>query len=124
MPFDWTPARIRSFVVSVLRSGSRRWPPKYETLNEAFTERKTNKKTGKLAKHYLCASCNKEFTAKDIEIDHIIPIVSPTTGFTTWDSFINGLFCGKENLQAICKPCHKEKTTRERYVHKASNSDN
>lgn len=120
---EWTPARVRSFIVSVLRAGSRRWPPKYETLNDAFTERKLNKKTGKLAKHYTCAICQEEFTAKDIEIDHIIPVVSPTKGFTTWDSFISNLFCQKENLQAVCKSCHKEKTARERNVHQDSNSN-
>ena len=47
----WTEARYRSFITSTLRAGSRKWPPKYETLNAAKTEKKTNEKTGRLAQH-------------------------------------------------------------------------
>lgn len=110
---EWTEGRIKSFIVSVLRAGSRRWPPKYETLNDAFTETKINKNTGRLAKHYKCNKCKKEFTSSNVEVDHIKP-VSSLTGFTTWDDYIKALFCSKENLQVLCKPCHKEKTKKER----------
>ena len=109
----WTQGRIKAFIIAVLRGGSRKWPPKYETLNEAFTGRKINKKTKRLAKHYLCNACQKEFVATEIEIDHINPVVDPKKGFTTWDDFINRLFCTKENLQALCKECHKIKTRKE-----------
>ena len=111
---EWTIARWKAFIVSVLRSGTRKYPPKYETLNEAKTEKKINVKTGRLAQHYRCAQCQGEFPAKDVEVDHIKPAVSPLTGFTTWDDFINGLYCGKENLQCLCKSCHKRKTKEER----------
>ena len=33
---EWTAGRIKSFITSVLRAGSRRWPPKYETLNKCL----------------------------------------------------------------------------------------
>lgn len=109
----WTKARYNSFVAAVLRSGSRRWPPKYEALAEAFTSRKVNKKSGKLAKHYRCSDCEKEYTSTNVQIDHIDPVV-PVTGFTTWDSFIERLFCEKEGLQVLCKDCHKKKTVAEK----------
>jgi 5-methylcytosine-specific restriction endonuclease McrA len=110
---EWTPARKKAFIISVLRSGTRRWPPKYETLNEAKTEKKINVKTGRLAQHYRCASCLEEFTASNIQVDHIIPVAS-IDGFSTWDSFIENLFCEKDNLQVLCVPCHAIKTKEER----------
>lgn len=107
---QWTSGRFNSFVTSILRSGSRRWGPKYTTLNEAKTEKKVNPKSGRIAQHFRCASCGGEFTSTNIEVDHIKPI-----GFDkTWDEFINGLFCEKENLQTLCKPCHKAKTLTEK----------
>jgi 5-methylcytosine-specific restriction endonuclease McrA len=110
----WTPGRIRSFIVSVLRAGTRRWPAKYECLNDAKTEKKVNINSGRLAQHYLCALCEAEFTSKDIEVDHITPIIDPEIGFVSWDSFIKNLFCSKEHLQALCKECHTVKTKKER----------
>ena len=106
----WTLGRFNSFVTSILRSGSRRWGPKYETLNEAKTEKKINPKSGRLAQHFICASCSKEFVAKDVQVDHIKPM-----GFDqTWDKFINELYCEKENLQVLCLTCHKAKTKLEK----------
>lgn len=115
---EWTDARFRSFVTSALRAASRRWPPKYKALKEAFVGRKVNAKTGKMAMHYKCASCKKQFVAADVQVDHIEPVVDPTKGFQTWDIFINRIFCEIENLQTLCKPCHKIKTDQEKQERK------
>ena len=85
----WTEARYRSFVTSTLRAGSRKWPPKYETLNAAKTEKKINKATKRLAQHYLCAMCEQEYTQKDVQVDHIKPVVDPKVGFVSWDTYID-----------------------------------
>lgn len=114
MQTPWTEGRIKGFITSVLRAGARRWPPKFETLNDACVGQKINWKTGRVAKHYLCNACKQEFTSKDVEVDHISPVVDPATGFVDWDTFIGRLYCPKENLQVICKPCHKIKTKEER----------
>lgn len=110
----WTEGRFRAFITSTLRAGSRRWQPKYDTLNAAKTEKKVNKKTGRVAQHYKCEVCGNEFTAKDMEVDHIDPVVSPKDGFISWDVFIDRLFCEADNLQAICRGCHAIKTKKER----------
>lgn len=120
----WTEGRKKSFIVSTLRQGSRRWPPKYETLNEAKTEKKVNKKTGRVAQHFRCAGCLQEYPAKEMQVDHIEPVVDPTTGFTTWDSYIDRMFCDKDNLQALCKNCHHEKTKLEKEMSNASKEIN
>ena len=110
---EWTLARKHSFIVAVLRSGTRRYPPKYETLNDAKTEKKINVNTGRLAQHYLCNECRDDFPAKNVQVDHINPVVS-SQGFTTWDSFIANLYCEKNNLQVLCLECHAIKTQQEK----------
>ena len=112
----WSEGRFNTFITSTLRAGARRWPPKYETLNHAKTEKKTNPSTGRLAQHYKCNICGGEFPQKEIQVDHIKPVVDPKKGFTTWDDFIDRLFCEKSNLQAICKGCHKIKTKEEKQI--------
>ena len=114
----WTQGRFNSFVTSTLRAGARRWQPKYDTLNAAKTEKKINERTGRIAQHYRCAHCLQEFTSKDMEVDHVQPVVNPLTGFESWDVFIDRLFCEQDNLQAICKSCHKIKTKQEKTIRK------
>jgi 5-methylcytosine-specific restriction endonuclease McrA len=107
---EWTIGRFNSFVTSILRSGSRRWGPKWQTLDASKTEKRINPATGRLAQFFRCAKCNGEFTAKNVQVDHITPI-----GYDkSWDEFIDGLFCERENLQTLCSSCHLEKTKLER----------
>lgn len=110
----WTEGRFHSFVTSTLRSGSRRWPPKYETLNEAKTEKKKNPSSGRIAQFYRCNACKEEYVAKDVQVDHKKPVVDPERGHTTWDDYIERLFCEKKNLQVLCKGCHQVKTAKEK----------
>jgi len=48
-----------------------------------------------------------------VQVDHIIPVIDPATGFTTWDAFIERLFCDRDNLQVLCTSCHDIKTKEE-----------
>jgi ribosomal protein L44E len=110
----WTEGRLKSFITSVLRGGYRRFPPKYETLKEAYVGKKINKATKRLAMHYKCAKCKKHYPAKEVNVDHINPVVCPKEGFIDWDTFINRLYCTKDNLQVLCSGCHDKKTAKER----------
>lgn len=120
---EWTQSRFESFVKSVLRAGSRKWPPKYKVLNEAKRGKQINQKSGRLAEHFECAECHHLFPGSDIVVDHIIPVVL-TTGWDSWDNVINRLYCNSENLQAVCKECHKVKTKKENEERKAHNNNN
>src|SRR5690606_27014935 len=108
----WTESRMHSFIKSALRSASVRWPPRYEVLNDAFVGVQVNEKTGRNAKHFQCAKCNKLFPQKDVQVNHKESVV-PLTGFSSWDDVIARMFCEKEGLEVLCKPCHKIETAEE-----------
>lgn len=62
---------------------------------------------------YICAECTRQgkeiYHIKDnVQVDHITEIA--TEGFTTWDDYINALFCEADKLQVLCLDCHKIKT--------------
>lgn len=116
---QWTSARFNSFVKSALRSASQRWPPKYETLNEAKRGKKINSKTGRLAEHYECNACRKQFPAKEVQVNHIIPVVL-VSGFDSWDGVVERMFCEKDKLEVLCIPCHKNVTKEENEQRKST----
>lgn len=111
---DWSDARIRGFIIGVLRAGMRRWPPKYEVKNAAKTEKKVNPKSKRIAQFYQCAKCKGEYVSTEIEIDHKKPVVDPKEGFVDWNVFIDRLFIPAKGMQALCKTCHKDKSEKER----------
>ena len=119
---EWTDGRYRSFITSTLRGGVRRWPPKWKALKAAELGRKINKKSGKLAMHYTCAVCKLEHVAKDVQVDHIEPVVDPAVGFLSWDVYIDRMFCNSGNLQVLCMVCHQLKTKEEKNVSKRGRS--
>lgn len=110
---QWTEARYRSFIKSLLRKGTMRWGPVNSTKKAAWVER------GK----YLCASCGQVVPLtssgkKNVFVDHIEPVVSVEEGFKDWDTYIERMFCEQENLQLICGSCHKIKSDEERKARK------
>lgn len=111
---EWTVARFNSFVKSALRSASQRWPVKYKVLSDAYVGQKINESSGRLAKHYKCKSCQQDYPAKNVQVDHVKPIIDPVSGFTTWDDVIYNMFCERDNLQVLCKGCHDIKTKSEK----------
>ena len=106
----WTEARFRSFVTSALRGAFRRWPVKFDVLKAASTGRKLNPKSGREANHYRCGDCGVDFPQKQVQVDHIEPI----SDWSDWGKAIERLFCETDNLQVLCKPCHKVKSAAER----------
>lgn len=119
----WTRARFDAFIKGLLRSGSSRWQPKFDALNEAYVGKKKNKATGREAKHYTCAKCGEDFPSSMIEVDHIDPVVDPVVGFVDWNTYITRLFSERENYQPLCKPCHKIKSDMEKRVAKERNTN-
>ena len=114
----WSEGQFNSFIKSMLRRGSTRWGPKYCVKKAArHTEKLPNDK-GRLVFHSLCASCGNIYPETTCAVDHILPVVDPHKGFTTWDDIIERLFCEEDNLQVLCKGCHDVKTQKEKDIDK------
>ena len=62
---------------------------------------------------YQCNECNNWFKTKDVEVDHIESAGS-LKSYDDLAGFCERLFCEEENLQVVCKPCHKQITQEER----------
>ncbi len=80
------------------------WPPRLEAKKRA----KHPTKKG----WYICEECKEE--REKIEIDHKIPCIRPSDGFTTWDAYISARFVeSSEQLSALCHECHLRKSKKE-----------
>ncbi len=59
---------------------------------------------------YICAMCGLLWKKTEVERDHIEPC-GKFTKFEHRKHFLLTLFCrAKDNLQILCKGCHKKKT--------------
>jgi len=114
----WTQGKFDTFIRSLLRGGFRKYPPKYEVLKEAAVGKKINPASKRLAEHYRCATCKKDYPQKEVNVDHIQPVTDPVTGFQGWDVYVKRMFCSKSNLQVLCSDCHDIKTAEERELRK------
>lgn len=110
----WSQAKFNSFIKNNLRSATRKWAPIQQCKKRAHVSRGL----------YKCEGCGSEVPltiydedkrkrVKNIFIDHIIPIIDPAVGFTTWDECIERMFCDSSNLQLLCGDCHKVKSVEE-----------
>lgn len=100
-----------------MRSATRKWAPISDCLSSARVKRG----------FYECADCKEHVPntvkeggkrVKNIFVDHIEPIV-PVTGWVSWDSCIERMFCEISNLQLLCKACHDRKSKEETGQRKA-----
>ena len=71
-------------------------------------------------KQYICSVCGNTFQQKDIQVDHINPVIpiGKKIDDLDYNDIYNNIFCGKDNLQVVCKDCHKIKSTEERKLRK------
>ena len=116
---------------SAIRRIFSRSPVVIEVIEEGRRERPRYKKDGTPAKvphvEYQCENCKRWFKKKDIAVDHIDPVIHPENGFQDWNTFVERLWCKKDNLQRLCNylvkdkdkhggvtSCHHQKTQAER----------
>jgi 5-methylcytosine-specific restriction endonuclease McrA len=97
--------QVDNFVRYTLRKASLRWPARSAAFKRSRIERGL----------YKCEVCLGEFRSKNIQLDHIVPVVD-YRGFTTWDDFIYRLFVPSDGFQTICLNCHAAKTSVENAV--------
>lgn len=97
---------LRHFLTNKLRRISYQWPPRKTAIKRARIER------GK----YKCNICENIFGPKEIQLDHIEPVVGYEDGFIDWNNYLERLFCAEEGFQVLCKPCHEAKTFLENQI--------
>jgi len=102
-----TEAAFWSFIRSALRQKSRWWKPVTKCRELAKREYHGSNKRQKY--EYQCNYCKKWFSAKEINVDHIIPAGNLNSG-KDLEGFVERLFCEIDNLQCLCKTCHDSKT--------------
>ena len=95
-----------------LRKISLRWPARSQAMARARVEWGV----------YKCEGCKSTTRAKDVQADHIVPVIG-IEGFTNWDDFITRLFCSADNYQILCKTCHQIKTQAEQQGRKNESSN-
>lgn len=110
--------RFRAWFIGALRRISYRYPPRYSVLAAARVER------GK----YKCALCPEGqniHARKDIQLDHVVPMI-PLTGFPLkpdgtddWGVVVDRLFCTSAGFQAICSEHHALKSKEESGIRKS-----
>lgn len=119
----WTEARFRSFIKGNLRRSTQKWKPIQDCLRSARVARGL----------YLCNDCQEHVPTttrdengkrvKNVHVDHILPIIDPTTGWVSYDDMIERMFCELPNLQVLCHACHKKKTDEEKALAKLRRSN-
>lgn len=103
---QWTEARWRSFIVSLLRAGTMRWKPKHDAIKRAFIGYGLNPKTGHKCKLHRCEKCSGTFAQGDMVADHKQPVVGVEDGFIDWNTYIARMFVESDGFDAICVGCH------------------
>lgn len=95
-----------NYVKNALRIATYKWPYANRAYAAARIERG----------FYKCASCGEAFGPKQVQKDHIVPVVDPFTGFTNWQDFIDRLFVKSNGYQILCLGCHETKTATENQI--------
>ena len=99
---------MRHWLVNKLRRLSYQWPPRRQAIVNARIDRGV----------YICNICKGEFGPKEIQVDHIKPVVDEEIGFVDWNTYIDRLFCSVDGFQILCKTCHGAKTFLEQEIRK------
>lgn len=104
---------LRHWLTNKVRRLSYQWPPRKEAIKKARLERGV----------YLCNICEGKFGPKEIQLDHIEPVIHEEDGFIDWNIYLERLFCAEEGFQVLCKPCHEAKTFLENQIRVQAKSD-
>lgn len=115
----WTEAAFRSWIERALRRA--RWPVKYDAMKAAYRHDGVNPETGRKCRLHECAICGKLFPMSKMHVDHLSPVVPIKNGWKggenflghNWNEYVKNLYCEIENLQVLCKECHKKKSKEE-----------
>lgn len=115
---------LRRWLVPHLRRLSIKWPPRTKLYKAGRRELILYNKDGSESKRrvfeHQCNNCKEWFRAKNIHMDHILPVVDVEEIAKTEEEFISkfiiSLFCYEDNWQKLCTTCHDVKTREENKI--------
>ncbi len=121
---DWV---LQQHMISAIRRLFRKSPMAAACLNEGKREKVTYRKDGSISNarrvEVQCACCGNWFSTKEVQVDHMEPVVDIETGFVDWNTYIDRMMCGvkvfkkgdpcPKTLQKLCVVCHKAKSKSE-----------
>ena len=72
-------------------------------------------------KMFVCDSCHNAFPQKEVNVDHIEPVIPIGLSMSDlpFDIILKRMWCEEHNLQVLCKTCHDSKTAVENAMRKA-----
>jgi len=112
-----TEAGFRAWILSALRSLTRRWKP----ANDAWklNTRPNKSGNGRHRIEHQCAHCKEWFPKKTkkndvgVELDHIVPI-GGLSSFSKLEQWVLNAFVEVDGYQKLCSVCHRIKTNGEK----------
>jgi len=108
-----------SAIRSAIRRTFSRSPLVIEVMADARRKKPRYNKDGSLSViplvEYLCSECSIWVPSKMASVDHKEPVIDPQIGFVDWNTYIDRMYCPKENLRLLCLPCHQAKSNQERF---------
>lgn len=114
------PFNKNSVIRSALRRAFSRSPVVREVMQAVRRERDWFRKDGTKASkprvEYQCSCCKQWYMGKEISVDHCDSVIDNHVGFIDWNTFVDRLFCSKENLSVLCDFCHTIKTNKEKAI--------
>lgn len=102
-----TEAGYWGFIRSGLRAKFVRWWPRFAVLRDA--RRKSQSANKRLSWEFQCSHCQGWYAQKQVEVNHKIPC-GTLKSYNDLPRFVERLFCEKDGLEVVCKPCHLEFT--------------
>lgn len=69
----------------------------------------------RVTKWSRCPLCEQPTPTYLLEVDHLLPVIPLDSSMQeiAFDVLIDNIWCVLDNLQAVCKACHKAKTKAE-----------
>lgn len=96
--------KTKALIIKYLRKAWLYSPARRNVIKHA----ESGSKNSSGEKEYICCDGLIGHTVSKVYPDHIKPMI-PLTGFDSWDMLIERLF-DENNMQAICKLHHNEKS--------------
>lgn len=111
-------SRITAKERGLLKGAIRRVFSRSDLRKQAVEENRVNysdPNRPRVKKWSVCHQCDKFIPTYLIEIDHRVPIIPVDKSLEdmSWDDLVDRIWCDSDNLNTLCKDCHKVKTKAE-----------